>query len=231
MSTVYQHQLHAHKTRRKHPWRWTIGVLLIIGSVTTFGLSTLKSQTVVSVPKTVIKKVDTATAVDSYQKGVFTIDLPKGWQFMSKQSDVYTIYHFRGTGQEDGNRLLDIYEDSQLPNFAINRMMPVVANETGGLTTDASMVSDNCDEYTTGSLAGRSTVGVIAKWQGIEFLCDKGNTLRNVVGSGSKDGLNNVFIKTPTSRQHRYFMAYTDNNIKPDYAIFAAAINSFKVIE
>lgn len=231
MSTVYQHQLHAHKTHRPRRLRWLFLILALIGLGVWWGLNQLKPETTISAPKTVTKEIDVDAAVDTYQKGAFSIELPKGWQFMNKYQNIYTIYRFKSTLSGDaGNRTLDVYEDSNLPNFAVNRMVPVVANEQGGLTTDTSLVSDNCSAYTTGTLSGPS-VGKIAKWQGIEFLCDMGNTLRNVVGTGSKDGLNTVKIKTATSREHRYFLTYTDNNINPDFSIFTKAINSFKVIE
>lgn len=231
MSTVYQHQLHAHKTRRPHPWRWLALILVLTGTGLWYGLNQLESDTVLSTPKTIVKEIDVDSAVDSYQKGAFSIDLPKGWQFMSKYENVYTIYRFKSTLSGDpGNRTIDVYEDSNLPNFAVNRMVPVVATETGGLVTDTAQVSENCTAYTTGNLSG-PTVGKTAKWQGIEFLCDMGNTLRNVVGTGSTDGLNTVNVKTPTSRNHKYFFTYTDNNINPDFGIFIKALNSFKVIE
>ena len=151
---------------------------------------------------------------------------------MNKHQSIYTIYQFKSTGPGyAGNRSLDIFEDSSLPNFAVNRMLPVTPNEEGGLTTDASLVSDNCSAYTTGPTTGRKTIAEPAKWQGIDFLCDMGNTLRNVVGTGSKDGLNTVIVQTPTSRPHHYFFVYTEGNDKPDYSFFVNAINSFKVIE
>ncbi len=206
-------------------------VLALLGFGIWFGLKQLKPETTLSKPATVTKQIDVDSAVDTYQKGAFSIELPKGWQFTTKQQDVYTIYRFRSTLSGDaGNRFIDIYEDSTLPNFAVNRMVPVTANEQGGLTTDVSLVSDNCSAYTTGTLSG-PTVGKMAKWQGVEFLCDMGNTLRNVVGTGSKEGLNTVTVKTPTSRPHTYFMTYTDNNINPEFTIFTKALNSFKVIE
>lgn len=232
MAQVYQHQLHAHKTHRSHPWRWLIVILLLIGAGSWYGLRQLKPNTTLSKPATVTKAVDVDAAVDTYQKGAFSVDFPKGWQFTGKQQDIHTIYHFKSTLSGDaGNRSIDIYEDSRLDKFAVNRMIPVTVGEDGSLVTDPSQVSDNCSAYTTGTLSG-SSVAKPAKWQGIEFLCDMGNTLRNVVGTGSATGgLNNVDIKTPTSRQHRYFITYTDSNITPDYNVFAKIVNSFKVVE
>lgn len=232
MSTVYQHQLHAHKTHRSHPVRWLIIVVLILGGGIWWGLKQLKPDTQITQAKVVTKKLETNDQTVTFHEGAFSIDLPKGWQFMSKQVDIYTIYHFRSAlPGEDGNRLIDVYEDSDLPNFAENRMLPVTATEDGGLSTDASLISDNCTAYTIGSLATQKTVAAPAKWQDIQFLCDVGNTLRNVVGTGSTDGLNRVNVKTATSRPHHYFFTYTDNNYKPDFTVFTKAINSFKVVE
>lgn len=232
MSTVYQHQLHAHKIRRRHPRRWLalFAVLLVAGLV--YGFQQLKPETVISQTKPTTKTLKTTVATERFTKGAFAIDLPKGWQFMSKQQDLYTIYHFKSTlPGEGGNRSLEIYEDSDVAHLAVNRMVPVVATDEGGLSANASEVSDNCTAYTTGATAGRQTVGQTAKWQGIEFVCDMANPLRNVVGTGSIDGMNTVTVKTATSRPHRYFFMYTDNNSKPDYGIFTTALNSFKVIE
>lgn len=232
MAKVYQHQLHAHKYRRPHPWRWTFGILIVLMVATYAGLRSLDSETEISKPKTVTTTLRTENDKVTYTKGSFTIELPKGWQFTSKQQDIYTIYHFKSAqGGEDGNRSMDIYEDSPPKNFAVNRMIPVTPNEEGGLTTDVSLVSDNCTAYTTGATDSRKTVGQLARWQGIDFICDMANPLRNTVGTGSKDGLNTVIIKTATSRPHNYFFTYTDSNATPDYNIFADAINSFKVIE
>ncbi|CAN5148025.1 hypothetical protein BH09PAT3_BH09PAT3_1880 [soil metagenome] len=232
MSTVYQHQLHAHKTHRSHVLRWTVIVLLILGGGIAYGLHSLKPNTTTTKAATVTKKLEANTATQTFFKGAFSIALPKGWQFMSKQQDIYTVYHFKSAlPGEDGNRSIDIYEDSSLPTFPVNRMLPVTADEEGHLTTDASLVSDNCTAYTTGATTNLQKIGQMAKWQGIEFMCDMGNTLRNVVGTGSKDGINTVTVKTATSTPHHYFFTYTDNNFKPDYSIYAAAINSFKVIE
>ena len=65
----------------------------------------------------------------------------------------------------------------------------------------------------------------------VEFLCDMANPQRNVVGTGSTDGLNTVKVSDQMGTQHRYFITYTENNSKPDYSIFIAAINSFKLAQ
>lgn len=231
MSTVYQHQLHAHKPRRKHYWRWALVLILFVGGIV-FGLSQLKPETKINNAKAVTKKIASAAPTETYRKGNFSIELPRGWQFTSVQRDVYTIYHFKSAlSGEAGNRSMDVFEDSNLPKFPINRMVPVVATEEGKLIANSSEVSDNCTAYTTGATTARTTISQLAKWQGIEFLCDMANPLRNVVGTGSKDGLNTVKVNSLSTGPHRYFFTYTENNNRPDYNIFISAINSFQVIQ
>ncbi len=232
MSTVYQHQLHAHKPRRRLRKRWLVipAVIVVVGIA--YGLFSLKPDTQIKNAAPTTSSIKKDTHLQTFRRGTFSIDLPTGWQFTAKQQDIYTVYHFRSAlPGEEGNRLLDVYEDSNLPNFAINRMVPVSATEDGGLVADSGQVSDNCTAYTTGATTSRATVGQTAKWQGIEFLCDMANPQRNVVGTGSKDGLNAVRVADQGGLQHRYFLTYTENNFKPDYSIFIAAINSFKLAQ
>lgn len=233
MSTVYQHQLHAHKPRRRRHWkRWLLLAGVIAAGALIYVLQGLDAETKISNAAPVTSKVTEDTKLQTFTRGSFSIDLPEGWQFLSKQQNSQTIYRFRSMlPGDEGNRSLDVYEDSSLPNFAINRMIPVTTTEDGGLVADGSEVSENCTAYTTGATTGRSEVGQLAKWQGIEFLCDMANPLRNVVGTGSDDGLNTVTLANQTGQQHRYFLTYTDNNSRPDFGIFVTAINSFRLVQ
>jgi hypothetical protein len=232
MSTVYQHQLHAHKPRRRIRKRWLAVAAVAVACGVGYGLYSLKPDTQIKNATPTVRSVKKEANLQTFRRGTFSIDLPAGWQFTAKQQDLYTIYHFRSAlPGEQGNRLLDVYEDSSLPNFAINRMLPVAATDDGGLVAESGQVSDNCAAYTTGATTGRTTVGQTAKWQGIEFLCDMANPQRNVVGTGSTDGLNTVKVSDQMGTQHRYFITYTENNSKPDYSIFIAAINSFKLAQ
>jgi hypothetical protein len=232
MSTVYQHQLHSHKVRRWHPKRWLVvgGIVVLAGVI--YGVYSLRPDTVINNAAPTIRQIKNDTHTQTFRRGTFSIDLPTGWQFTAKQQDTVTIYHFRSTlPGEAGNRLLDVYEDGSLPTFAINRMIPVSATDDGRLVVETGEVSDNCSAYTTGATTNRVTVGQLAKWQGVEFMCDMANPLRNVVGTGSKDGINTVRVSDQGGQRHSYFLTYTENNSKPDYSIFIAAINSFKLTE
>ena len=111
----------------------------------------------------------------------------------------------RFKARKSGQRLLDVYVDSHPDNFAVNRMLPVVAAEGGKLYASTRDVSDNCTVYTIGATTARTTVQQLAKWQNIEFLCDMANTMRNVVGIGSVGGgINNINLTSLSTGKHRF---------------------------
>jgi hypothetical protein len=225
MATVYQHQLHAHRSRRHHYKLWVLAVAVIVIGVVLW-LRTLKSDTKITNGKATTSTI-AGPATKKFDEPDFTINLPTSWTFIGAQHDINNIYHFRSEiGGDQGNRLLDVYEDSQLSKFAINRMVPVEA-DGASLTVSATEISDNCTAYTTGP-AAQTTVGSIAKWQGINFLCDMANPLRNVVGTGSPDGLNTVVLTGDLRGEHHYFFTYTENNNTPNYTIFTDALTSFQ---
>jgi hypothetical protein len=225
MASVYQHQLHAKAPRRHHYKVWA--VLALIGVVAVIlGLRALKPNTQITAAKSVTSIIN-GPKTKKFDEGIFTINLPVDWTFVNVQRDIYTIYHFKSAiGGDDDDREMDVYVDSNPVNFPVNRMVPVQANGDS-LIVDAGEVSDNCTAYTTGATTDRTTVSEQAKWQGVTFLCDMANTARNVVGTGSPDGLNTVVLTGDVSGQHHFFFSYTDDNDKPDYSIFTNALTSF----
>jgi hypothetical protein len=68
-----------------------------------------------------------------------------------------------------------------------------------------------------------------AKWSGINFLCDLGNYLRDVVGTSSPEGINSVTLTGNTTGKHTLFFMYTDNTPSPDYSTFINALKSFQL--
>jgi hypothetical protein len=65
-------------------------------------------------------------------------------------------------------------------------------------------------------------------WQDVKFICDIPNSLRNVTGIGSKEGINIVTITGPTKGKHTYFLAYTDSSAHPEDKTFPAILRSFR---
>lgn len=232
MPTIYHHRLHAHKIPRFKPWQYVLGFVVLVTIVSGVTLLFLPAQSSVQNDASSTKTLATPAADQTVQHGTFSMQLPAGWRFTGKQKDIHTIYHFAAPPEDaatskTGTQFIDVYENSsRLQNFAVNRMVPVRLNAQGGITAQYSEVSDECTAYTAGETRDRTAVGQLAKWQGITFLCDMLNTTRNVVGTGSTDGLN-----TFTLGKQRYFLTYTDNRDKPDYTTFITALNSFKSIK
>jgi hypothetical protein len=154
----------------------------------------------------------------------FTMNIPASWKLSSiNAEDPKPKYIWQGTIGEDKNRWISVYVDTSLANFAVNRAVHIQSD--GPSITVIGSTSDNCISYTG---ASKSQAMTPAKWEGIDFICDSGNYERDVVGTVSSDGMNNINMTGPTKGVHRYFFTYTDNSHQPDYSFFSEALKSFK---
>jgi len=133
-------------------------------------------------------------------------------------------YSWQGTNKNN-TRWLNVYMDTIPASLAVNRVLPVMGN--GAALSLPTNVSDNCTTFTGAS--NSTQLSVTAKWQGITFLCDTGNYVRDVVGTSSLEGVNTVSLSTTTSGNHHFFFTYTDNSSSPDYTIFTNALKSFRL--
>lgn len=165
------------------------------------------------------------TKLQTIDEPSFTMSIPASWKISAMPNDVpQATYLWKGTVGEDKSRWISAYVDQSLANFAVNKALHVQAN--GVSINVIGSTSDNCTSFTgaTSSQTGKSP----AKWESIDFLCDSGNYERNVVGTVSADGLNNINITGPLKGIHKYFFTYTDNSNQPDYTIFTNALKTFK---
>jgi hypothetical protein len=156
----------------------------------------------------------------------FQINLPKDWQQVTPPT-IHAAYSWRGATKENNARSLDIYIDNIPVNFAVNRMLPLTANGSGVQATGG--VSNNCSTFTLASTTDPRTGIAPSKWDGIDFLCDMANYVRNVVGTSSAEGVNTVSVAGP-SGTHKYFFVYTDHSGEPNYDTFTAALQSFQAL-
>lgn len=160
-----------------------------------------------------------------YDEGTFTIDIPTGWTIGKHDSAPYDVYRWE-SGDTATKRLLEVYIDTIPQNYAVNRMVAVQSQSNHmALIGEAS---DNCMDFTKMTTPVTST-GTHARWQGIDFLCDLANYERDVVGTGSSDGINTVKLTGPTQGMHQVFFSYTDNNINPDFTTFYTILRGFQV--
>jgi len=159
------------------------------------------------------------------QEPLFSVSLPVDWVKRANKDIPAPTYSWVGTAKDDVARWLNIYIDTIPSALAVNRMLPVAAN--GASLSLLANVSDNCTTFTGAN--DSKQISLPAKWQGITFLCDTGNYIRDVVGTSSAEGINTVTLTGATHGRHRLFFTYTDNSPSPDYSIFTDALSSFRL--
>lgn len=209
-----------------------IGGGLVVGAAVLIGIAWLVTGTVLK-PHTVIRQspplshtvTATSKSLQQVSQGIISLSLPTTWQRVAAPQLPGTIYSWAGTEPPDAARRLDVYVDSAPTNFAVNRLLPVQA--AGNQLDVTAATSDNCVNFTDKTSDSTATGRAASKWGGVNFLCDMGNYERDVVGTGSTEGLNQVTLVGPTSGRHRILLVYADNNTSPDYAIFVAIVKSF----
>ncbi len=164
--------------------------------------------------------------VKHFDQGLFAFDLPGDWKLIKHDQAPYDLYSFHSTLVNADNRALDIYVDSLPQTLAVNKAVAVRAQ---GNNLSHGMVSENCTTFTSPSTQGAKPLAMPGKWDGVEFLCDNDNVMRNVVGTSAPGTINKVTLTGPTSGPHSFFFVYTDDNATPEYMIFYNMLESFKI--
>lgn len=219
-----------HQTRH-HYWIYGSIVVLIIclaitGTVWAHRLLQPNTQLTQSKPFVGYVPVS-STPTQLIKKSIFTMALPAGWQAATPPPVADTVYSWKGTGDDDARRL-DVYVDKLPENMAVNRLLPVEGD--GDQLNVVGMVSDNCANFTDKTTESTATGTASAKWSGVSFICDLGNYERDVVGTGSAEGMNTVTMTGPAAGSHHFFFVYTDNSANPDYALFQTILKSFRIV-
>lgn len=220
------------RTHRRRFWAFILVALVLLLSGLAVGAwiaakQFLPSDTTISQSKPVVTEVKGGNlAGKHFDESVFTINLPHDWVFTGKQTTPYVKYSWHNTAKADnpGSRMLDVYVDTLPTQLGVNKVLPVQA---AGDRLVPTTVSDNCADFTGNKVPGPPAAP--AKWQGINFLCDLANYVRNVTGASSSQGINSVTLTGKLTGQHRFFFTYTDNSSNPEPTIFAGALRSFRV--
>jgi hypothetical protein len=219
------------KSARRRAVFWLVIILLclaIIGIGVNKVRLALKPQTAIQQSTAKQTKVSYDSQLQHYTEPDFTIDIPKSWAAVPRPVGPYASYTWQISDSGAAGQTITVYEDTIPTHFAVNRVL-IVSGETDHLTINGN-VSDNCAQYTNGALATADQIGAPAKWQGVDFLCDKANTERDVIGTSSLDGINTVIMKNQsTGQNHKFFFTYTDTKINPDYSVFLNALSSLKM--
>lgn len=217
--------------KRKRKTRWFVVTLIVIAVIIVliiYLLSLLKPNTTIQQSAPTVKKVsyDEKQTTKKYDQPDFTITLPISWQAQPRPAGQYQSYVWTNINKNKNGENLTIYQDTIPLKFAVNR---VIILEPGiDKMSIKGDLSDNCVMYTKSQAYTSSSVGVPARWQGVDFICDQGNYQRDVIGTSSVQGINTVILKSPsTGKEHKFFFTYTNNSINGDYTVFKDALNSF----
>lgn len=155
----------------------------------------------------------------------FTFDLPAGWRAVTAPSTQPTAMSWTGVASGGAGRRLDVYIDNVPVALAANRLLPV--QPSGDRLNPVGNVSDNCTNFTDKATESTATGTAPAKWNGVNFICDMANYERDVVVTGSSEGINTVTLSGTAGTHHQVCLVYTDNSIDPDYSVFIAVVQSF----
>ncbi len=162
----------------------------------------------------------------------FEMDLPGDWtEYVRREKPVHVI-SWKGTTKESTARTIDIYVDTVPATLAINRVLPVTGQED---RLGVDLASENCITFNQETLklspqAAAKLKPIEVTWQGTKFICDIPNSLRNVVGIGSPDGINEVKLTGVREGVHKYFIVYTDASAHPDEKTFPDVLRSLRAI-
>ncbi len=220
--------------RRRRSWRLLIVGLLavILVGVVAYAYLQFRTDTQVVIknsPGSTHPLVIPNAKTKHIDQGLFAFDVPADWKLIKHDTAAYSSYSYQSTLANADNRYLDIYIDKLPRTLAVNKAVKV---QSQGSTLTHGEVSENCITYTTGSprtAGGSQPLTVAAKWDGVDFLCDTDNTLRNVVGTSAPGTINQVILAGQTGGSHPLFFVYTDNNATPEYSIFYNILESFVV--
>ena len=220
-------------SQRRRKRRAILGVSLITSALI-FGVTAMWLQSQIE-PRTTLtqatattKRVEYTPQTKRYDLDGFSIAVPAEWRLVPRPAGPYQTYTWQHSEQGTNGVQLQIYKDTIPVNFALNRVINVEAAPSGLRVSSA--LSDNCSTFTKNISPVPNRVGAPARWQGVDFLCDQANPERDVIGTSSKDSINTVQLRNPTTGQtNKFFFTYTNYDISPDYSAFITALNSFKL--
>lgn len=201
--------------------------LAVAGYITVKNM--LKPQTVIKQSRATERKVTYDDAkTKRYELPDFTINIPVAWTQLARPAGPYQSYSWQTSSAGSNGQLIEIFEDTIPPNYGFNRAL-IVSGQDDHLNIEGT-ASDNCSKYTKKQASTPGQISSIAKWQGVDFLCDLGNTTRDVIGTSSTDGLNFVILNnTSTGAAHKFLFSYTNHGLNPDYNVFYQALQSLKM--
>jgi hypothetical protein len=230
---VYKVGEQQEKPKRRHRKLFWLIIFLIILLLFIWGFifirNHLKPDTVLHQSQAKVTKVTLDQKTKTYNEPDFSIDIPVKWQPIARPPGPYQSYTWQTSSGGSNGQQLVVYEDSIPGNIAVNRVL-IISAEGDHIATNG-VASDNCFQYTISGAARLGEFGAPAKWQGVNFICDVSNQARDVIGTSSTDGVNQVIMKSQsTGASHKFFFTYDNQNYaNPNYTEFYSAVQSLRM--
>lgn len=160
---------------------------------------------------------------------LFTLQLPAEWrEYKRVNTASEKSISWSNDTRKSASRTITLYIDA-VPSVPVNRMLPITAQ---GNTLSYGSLSENCASFTQGGTMNAQAATLLkpamAKWQGVDFLCDLTVITENAVGTGSKGEQGGTTVRGEAQGTHKYFFVYTDHDIQPDYTNLYNVIRSFR---
>lgn len=216
------------KESKKHTFLLSLIIIVIIFFVIAFIVwFVLFRNSGVSV--TSFERVDNGAKINSpatqdFTTSEFTITLPEGWELIGKDKPYYNeeYYLFKSKVANKEGRYLKVYMNLIPENIAVNRILPIVAQNNRISVGD---MSGDCKNFKDASGVS-SDQKWLTQWQDVPFYCALAGPT-NQVGTGTKQIGYPTVVNGDKSGTNNYFFVYTDQTAKPDYRILKNAVASF----
>lgn len=198
-------------------------ILLLIALTVKF---LLLPKTKINHPKAVVSQVSATTETSNlktYSAANFSFKMSPGWTSVAVKNSPYHLYEWQ-YGSGSNYQTIDIFEDSQTSNFAVNKV--IIVEPSGNHISVLGPPSDNCANFTNGTKTSTQT-GYPAKWMGVSFLCDLNTTTSDTIGISSAAQINSVTLTNSNNARHSFYFLYTDHAITPNYTDLNDLLDTF----
>lgn len=231
----YKHGKPVYKLSRKPLLIIALSVVLL-GSIG-FYLIFIRGQhnTIKNDNKPIIRQVKASATSTEVDEQVFNLSLPGKWTLSAKNWDArYISWQWTLKDKYGAGRLFEVFLDTIPTDKSVNYLLPVTSE---GPSLQTGTISDNCVNFTEGAsptterptYTPQSKASIASKWQQISFICDNANVSHQVIGTGSKEGINTVTLTGPTKGAHKFYFLFIDNSLTPDFSLLPTILSSFQV--
>ena len=231
----YKHGKPVYHLSRKPLFIITAIVFIIVGTLLYLFVLRDSKNSLTNNNRPLVSHVKASPTSTDISEAIFSVSLPGQWKQTQKNWDNrYVSWQWTSQDKKASARWFEVYQDTIPTDMPVNYLLPVTSL---GNNLELGTISDNCVNFTPGAspTSDRPTytplakASLLSKWQQVNFLCDNANVSHQVVGVGSKEGINSVTLSGPLKGSHKFFLVYSDSNFIPDFSIFSTILATFQV--